>query len=263
MLPPLPNRWVYGEKVPFQESDVVEFKEVSVFSGLFRHKSVGNSGLPKYRETIIGFLNGGEGYLIMGIKNDGTILGVVNTTDETMDMFRLWIDSHFNSLVYKNGKPIDPAKVSIKYSAYPVVSAEADTRNCGAASVIVVEALNRGKPVDIMTRSGTIVRRLNASNFKVTSEPVYRHRDVKGLIYAVQSQMQRLLADKKKVIENLEEKHKEEVYKARLEERASIRDYIELISTSLYQKYKMDMMEDSICVRIMKYVLCMKPVAWE
>ena len=105
MLPILPEKWVYGERVPFQESNLVEFKEVSVFAGLFKNKSLGTSGLPKYRETIIGFLNGGQGYLIMGVKNDGKIIGIENIEDETMDQFKLWIDGCFNTLVYKNGKP--------------------------------------------------------------------------------------------------------------------------------------------------------------
>lgn len=93
MLPILPKVWKYGEKLPFYESSTVEFKEVTVFSGLFRDKSLGKTGLTKYRETLIGFLNSGRGYLLMGIKDDATIVGVENVTCEKIDMLQLWLDS--------------------------------------------------------------------------------------------------------------------------------------------------------------------------
>lgn len=241
MLPLLPEMWVYGEKVPFQESNLVEFKEVTVFAGLFKNKSLGSSGLPKYRETIIGFLNGGQGYLIMGIRNDGTIVGVENIADEVMDKFMLWIDGSFNNLVYKNGKPIDPSKITIKVHVFPVQGY--------ASSVIVIEVENRGKQMDIMTRSGTIIYRLNASNFKVSSEPIYRKRDVKGMIHSIQVQMQTVIDEKRKIIERLQEKHKDEIndiLKSQAKE-------IKIISQSLYEKYKIDERE-SFCSRIMKWI---------
>jgi hypothetical protein len=244
MLPQLPQQWVYGNKAPFQEGATVEFKEVTMFSGLFRHKSVGNSGLPKYRETIIGFLNSGAGLLIMGIKNDGTIVGVEDTNDKTMDMFKLWVDSHYNSLVYKNGKSIDPSTISIKYYTYPVIN------RTTSAQIIVVEAINKRPSMDIMTRSGTVIHRLNASNFKLTVEPIYRKRDVKGMIYAVKSQMHTILADKKRAIEDLQEKHEEEIKRAIHAERQSIRDYVEKISQSLYKRYNSEP-KPSLCSKVM------------
>ena len=239
MLPLLPEIWVFGEKVPFQESNLVEFKEVTVFAGLFKNKSLGSSGLPKYRETIIGFLNGGQGYLIMGIKNDGTISGVDNIADEVMDKFMLWIDGSFNNLAYKNGKPIDPSKITIKVRVFPVEGRD--------ASVIVIEVENRGKQMDIMTRSGTIIYRLNASNFKVCSEPIYRKRDVKGMIHSIQNQMQIVIDEKRKIIERLQEKHKDEINNILKSQAKEIRE----ISESLYEKYKIEEQE-SLCSRIMK-----------
>jgi len=242
MLPTLPLHWVHGEKVPFQESNLVEFKEVTVFAGLFKNKSLGSSGLPKYRETIIGFLNGGQGYLMMGIKNDGTIVGVENIADEVMDKFMLWIDGSFNTLVYKNGKPIDPSKITIKVNVFPVQGYN--------SSVIVIEVENKGKQMDIMTRSGTIIYRLNASNFKVSSEPVYRRRDVKGMIHSIQVQMQTVIDEKRKIIERLQEAHKDNIIGQAKETRV----YIEKISESLYQRYKMEVKE-SWCSRLIKTFL--------
>jgi hypothetical protein len=239
MLPTLPQKWVFGEKVPFQESSLVEFKEVTVFAGLFRNKSLGSSGLPKYRETIIGFLNGGLGYLIMGIRNDGTIMGVENIADEVMDKFMLWIDGNFNSLVYKNGNPIDPSKIKIKVHVFPVEE--------NPSSIIVVEVENRDTTMGIMTLSGTIVYRLNASNFKVTSEPIYRKRDVKGMIHSIELQMQNVIFEKRKAIEKLQEKHKDEIH-AILKSQAN---EIKQISESLYDKYKIE--KESLCSKIIKW----------
>jgi NAD(P)-dependent dehydrogenase (short-subunit alcohol dehydrogenase family) len=81
----IPKSWVYNEKVPFSESNNVEFKQVAIFSGLFKHKASTVSALPKYRDTLIAFLNGGGGYLFMGIHNDRTIMGVNDMTDEDFD----------------------------------------------------------------------------------------------------------------------------------------------------------------------------------
>lgn len=241
MLPTLPEQWVFGEKAPFQESNILEYKEVTVFAGLFKNKSLGTSGLPKYRETIIGFLNGGYGYLIMGIRNDGTIMGVENMTDDSVDKFKLWIDGSFNSLVYKNGKPIDPSRISITFKTYPVTGRDTE------ANIIVIEVINNGKVMDIMTRSGTIIYRLNASNFKVTSEPVYRKRDVKGMIHSIQVQMQHVILEKRKMIEHLQEKHKDEINNILKSQAREIRE----ISESLYEKYKIE--KESMCSRIMKW----------
>jgi hypothetical protein len=198
----LPKTWVYGEKVPFTESNTIEFKRVSVFSGLFIHSSI-NSGLPKYKETLIGFLNSGGGYLFMGILDDGTILGVDDLTESGLDKLNLWVDSCFNCLVYKDGKPINPSKLSLRIHVFPVQGKD--------THVVMIEASNHGLPMDIMTRSGTIIYRLNASNYKVCVEPVYRKSDVKGMIGAIQSQMQSIIDEKHQAIRDLKEAHAEEI----------------------------------------------------
>lgn len=223
MLPSLPEKWAYGEKVPFQENEQVEFKEVAVFSGLFRNKTRRDSGLPKYRETLVGFLNStGQGYLIMGVKDDGTIVGVEDMTPDAIDKFRLWVDSNFNSLVYKNGRSIDPSMISIKFYTYPVIGYN--------SNVVVIEVLNKGNR-DIMLRSGTIIYRLNASNFKVSTEPVYRKRDVNGMIQAVQMKMQSVLDEKRKKIDDLHDQ---------------IRD--------LKREVKYIYERDSFCDKVMKFL---------
>jgi len=251
MLPILPNKWVYGEKVPFLESADIEFKEVKVFSGLFRDTSQGaKTGLTKYRETVIGFLNSGKGYLFMGIKNDGTIVGVENITSENIDMLKLWIDSSFNGLVYTDGKPLDPSKISIKLLIFPVENY--------ASKVVIIKCINSGKLFNIMTQSGTIFHRLSASNYKIVSEPIYRKRDVKGIICSMQSQINKVISEKKRAIEDLKEKHKDAIKEIVQKERNSIRNYIDKISTSLYDKYKLENRKSYLFVDVIKYLLCIR-----
>lgn len=255
MLPQLPTNWIYGQKLPFGESNVVEFKEVTVFSGLFRDKTLGKTGLTKYRETIMAFLNSGMGYLFMGVKDDSTIVGVENVTFDKTDALKLWIDSHFNALVYTDGKPLDPTKISIKLHVFDM---EASLRK-----IIVIEAQNKGKLFDIMTYSGTIVHRLNASNFRIIAEPIYRKRDVKGMIYAMRGQIERVISERKRAISDLKEKHREEIERAVLNERASIREYIDKISKSLYDRYKFESdaggyLSTRTIISVAKYILCVR-----
>lgn len=248
MLPALPKQWVYGEKVPFVESNMVELKEVSIFSGLFKCTSP-TSGLPKFRDTLIGFLNSGGGYLILGIRNDRTIAGVKDMSDSDLDRFKLWVDSTFNVIMYKDGRPIDPSQTSLKVLIFPVEEAETKTY------VVCVEAIHTGQALDIMTRSGKIIYRLNASNYKIASEPMYRKRDVQGMITAIQSQMQSTINDKHKALKLLQEKHKEEI-EALLKgekERSDqhIRSIMTQVSDSLYSKYSSSPRE-SLCKRIIQ-----------
>lgn len=205
-IPNIPTTWIYGEKVPFTESNTVEFKRVSIFSGLFVYTS-SNSGLPKYKETLIGFLNSGGGYLFMGILDDGTILGVEDLTETSLDKLNLWVDSCYNSLVYKDGEPINPAQISLRIRTFPVKGCREDEKR----DIVMIEAINKGLPLDIMTRSGNIIYRLNASNHKMCVEPVYRKSDVKGMITSIQTQMQQIIDEKHRAIRDLKEAHAEEI----------------------------------------------------
>lgn len=251
MLPELPKQWLYGEKLSFTESNHVEFKEVAVFSGLFKNKSSHSSGLPKYRDTLIAFLNSGGGSLFMGIRNDGTILGVNDITDDLFDKLNLWVDSTFNILVHKDGQPLDPSKTRITVATFPVENAPVKSH------VVLIEAAFTGDLNDIMTRGGTIVYRLNASNYKISSEPIYRKRDVQGMIHAIQAQMQSVINDKHKALKILEEKHKNEMESAIRAEKERSEEQMRLImgqvSESLYTIYRP--FKKTLCERISNYIL--------
>ena len=248
MLPILPDKWVYNEKVPFNESNLVEFKRVSIFTGLFTLKSIRGSGLPKYKETIHAFLNGAGGYLIMGILDDGTIVGGENLTPEFLDRFNLWIDSCYGTFTCKDGGPIDPCKIQMKIHTFPVHYAPT------TAHILIVEVINKGVPLNIMNRSGVIIYRLNASNYKMITEPVYKKRDVKGMIQSIQAHMQQIINEKHRALEDLQEKHMDEIKEVVKRESKVTRDYVEKISESLYTKYKIEQKNQGLCGKIMQFI---------
>ena len=248
MLPQLPQQWVFNEKAPFQESNTVEFKRVSIFTGLFNLKSLRGSGLPKYKETIHAFLNGVGGYLIMGVLDDGTIAGGENLTPEFLDRFNLWIDSCYGTFTCKDGIPIDPCLISMKIHTFPVIGVIGPPTH-----ILVVEVINKGAPLNIMNRAGTIIYRLNASNYKMITEPVYKKRDVKGMIHAIQSHMQQAIDEKHRALENIQEKHADEIKEVVKRENKITRDYVEKISESLYEKYRIEKRQ-SLCGKIMRYL---------
>ena len=248
ILPMLPKQWVFGEKVPFTESNMVEFKRVSIFTGLFTLKSLRGSGLPKYKETIHAFLNGAGGYLIMGVLDDGTIAGGENLTAEFLDKFNLWIDSCYVTFTCKDGESIDPGIIQMKIHTFPVLNSSIKT------DILVVEVINKGVPLNIMNRSGVIIYRLNASNYKMITEPVYKKRDVKGMIQSIQCNMQQIINEKHRAIEDLQEKHIDEIKDIVKREGKITRDYVEKISESLYEKYKIEKERESLCSMIMQYL---------
>lgn len=245
----LPNKWVYGDKVPFNESNTVEFKRVSIFTGLFNLKSIRGSGLPKYKETIHAFLNGAGGYLIMGVLDDGTIAGGENLTPDFLDKFNLWIDSCYGTFTCKDGGPIDPCKIKMKIHTFPVENLP----NNLPTHILVVEVINKGAPLNIMNRSGVIIYRLNASNYKMITEPVYKKRDVKGMIQSIQCHMQQIIDEKHRALENIQEKHHDEIKAIVKRESKITRDYMEKISESLYKKYKIEQ-GHNLCEKIMQFI---------
>ena len=95
--------------------------------------------------------------------------------------------------------------------------------------------LKKGK---IETGSGEIIYRLNASNYKLRTEPIYRHRDVQGLIRTVQIQMQGIIKEQHDTIRKMNEKHHVEMARALQIEKdrneKAMRLMIHSLSTNLY-----------------------------
>jgi F0F1-type ATP synthase membrane subunit b/b' len=73
----------------------------------------------------------------------------------------------------------------------------------------------------------------------------------------MQAQLRRTMAEKKRAIEDLKEKHQEEIERIVKYERANIREYVDKISTSLYEKYR-EQNKDSFIIDLVKYLLCIK-----
>ena len=185
----------------------------------------------------------------MGVLDDGTIVGGENLTPEFLDKFNLWIDSCYGTFTCKDGGPIDPCKIQMKIHTFPVYAAPTITHT------LVVEVINKGVPLNIMNRSGIIIYRLNASNYKMITEPVYKKRDVKGMIQSIQGHMQQIIDEKHRALEDLQEKHLDEIKDIVKRESKITRDYVEKISESLYEKYKIEKEHESLCSIVMKYLV--------
>jgi hypothetical protein len=188
----------------------------------------------------------------MGILDDGTIVGGENLTPEFLDRFNLWIDSCYGTFTCKDGGPIDPCKIQMKIHTFPVHCAPTTTH------ILVVEVINKGVPLNIMNRSGVIIYRLNASNYKMITEPVYKKRDVKGMIQSIQGHMQQIIDEKHRALEDLQEKHLDDIKAVIKRESKIARNYVEKISESLYTKYKIEQEKQGLCGKIMEYLGMLK-----
>jgi hypothetical protein len=66
--------------------------------------------------------------------------------------------------------------------------------------------------------------------------------------------MQQVIDEKHRALEDIQEKHMDEI-KAIIKRESNItRDYVEKISKSLYTKYKIEQ-EQNLCSKIMKYLV--------
>jgi hypothetical protein len=74
----------------------------------------------------------------------------------------------------------------------------------------------------------------------------------------MQSQINKVISEKKRAIEDLKEKHKDAIKEIVQKERNSIRNYIDKISTSLYDKYKLENRKSYLFVDVIKYLLCIR-----
>jgi hypothetical protein len=260
-----PTVWTFGETMPQGEGNKCEYKEARSLSGAMY------TSLQKYKDTLIGFLNVGGGVLILGVKNDGTILGIEDVSVVDLDKLNVWVDTMYCHLVYKDGSQLDPRKVSFKvkifevqgsqqplpfrwnpknwtlYTTTPLESKDEpstlSTTTTTKRICIAIEAHNYhcGEAMEIMTRGGEIIYRLNASNYKVSTEAIYRQRDVQGMIKTVHEQMSKVIKEQHNTIKRLQQKHQEEIEDIMDQEKKKtdtmIRVVVEQVSATLYSKY--------------------------
>jgi hypothetical protein len=284
-----PTMWTFGEKMPQGEGNKCEYKEARSLSGAMY------TSLQKYKDTLIGFLNVGGGVLILGVKNDGTILGIEDVSVVDLDKLNVWVDTMYCHLVYKDGSQLDPRKVSFKVKTFEVLGSHQplpfrwnpkswtlyktatgesnDKPSTSNRICIAIEAHNThcGEAMEIMTRGGEIIYRLNASNYKVSTEAIYRQRDVQGMIRTVHEQMSKVIKEQHNTIKRLQQKHQEEIEEIMEQEKKKtdtmIRVVVEQVSATLYSKYNTSLPANrnnvcrlrgagSLCRCLLKVFLC-------
>lgn len=246
MMPSLPETWVAGAKMPFGEGTNAEFKLAKSFTGAM------HTSLTKYRETVCGFLNSGGGYLILGVSDKGEIVGMDEVNPYTLDRMNCWADSIFGTLSLKDGTPLNPKETSVRVLSFPVEGTK--------RSVVIVEAQHTGANLEVMTKGGDIFYRLNASNYRLSSEPVYRKRDVEGMLQTARVQMQEVIDLQHKTIKQMQERHREEIFRTMSQEKErsekQMREIMSQVSVSLYKMYHPVGAPPSFCSRLIRYVLC-------
>lgn len=278
-----PLNWTFGQKMPQGEGNRCEYKEARSLSGAMV------TSLQKYKDTLIGFLNVGGGVMILGVKNDGTILGIENVSVVDLDKLNVWVDTMYCHLVYKDGSQLDPRKVSFKVRTFEVEGSyeplpfrwnpkcwilDKDTSDHTTIDIsgnsvkricIAIEAINTGEAMEVMTRGGEIIYRLNASNYKVSTEAIYRQRDVQGMIRTVHEQMSKVIKEQHNTIKRLQQKHQDEIEDILEQQKkktdANIRAVIEQVSASLYTKYNSSVPSsrcktEGLCRCILRFLLC-------
>jgi len=239
----LPKKWIYGEKMPQPEGPNIEYKKAQRLPGAML------TSLPKYRDTLIGLLNVGGGYLVLGITNDGIIEGIDTVSEDEMDKFRVWVDMQYGTLHYLDGSRLDPLKTSLKVKVIPVEN------TMPVKNIVIVEAANTSDPLQIQTTGGEIIYRLNASNYKMSTEPIYRHRDVQGMVRTVQEQLQKIIQEQHQVMIAMRLKHQEEMDRVMRAEKEAVRNTIKQVSESLYRTYHpLPQAPPSMCSRLLRWV---------
>jgi predicted HTH transcriptional regulator len=228
----LPKKWIVGEKMPCVEGTNIEFKESRNLRGSMA------TSLAKYRETLTGLLNVGGGYLILGVTDQGIIKGVDESDDDALDKFRVAIDILYGELNYKDGKSLDPELTSLKVKVFPLENTD--------RKIIVIEAINNADILTIQSGGGYLIYRLNASNYRLRSERIYRHRDVQGLVKTVKQKMSLM-------IEEQHNRHKEILKEQRLKSEKEMTDLIKAISDSLYETYRIQS-EPTLCERFLDLI---------
>jgi hypothetical protein len=66
--------------------------------------------------------------------------------------------------------------------------------------------------------------------------------------------MQQIIDEKHRALEDLQEIHMDEIKEVIKRESKITRDYVEKISESLYEKYKIEQGNQGLCMKIMRYI---------
>ena len=133
------------EQFKYSESNWLEFKE-----------SIVSCSIEKIIETICAFLNTDGGYIIIGINDNGKLVGH-KSKSKNIDNFKLLIDNKIsnNTIIYQNDEVIIDKYLSI-----------IEIVNKNKNKFILIKIFPQ-KDKNYKLINGTVIHRLNASNRKI------------------------------------------------------------------------------------------------
>lgn len=155
-------------KFPFAESQNFEYKECLNIS--FKDKILA---------TICAFLNGGGGYLILGVRDNLDICGV-DPTPKELDNFLLKLDQiiHHSQIVTCENETIPIDTIQTRVVRLPT------------NRVLVLIKVSKILDSSYKLSDGSVYYRLNCSNYKISSSKVYNQSQVWALIEKERSDVQ-------------------------------------------------------------------------
>lgn len=148
------RHFLQGEKLPFKESQYIEFKQ-----------NYSTSGIQQYKKTICALLNTHGGYLIFGVRNDGIVTG---THERQVDHARLMADQAIQELIYEDGSHLAPNAIQVK--TVPVTISD---------HIIIIRCTRCNLNVYFKDGSGFIRR--NASTTRIKKDRFYTTGEVERL----------------------------------------------------------------------------------
>lgn len=183
--------WYREEFFPFPEGREWEFKEYNSL------RSANRSYKDTWRRTIVAFLNASGGVLLLGIRDNGQIVGIPATVGD-IDDFKRIIDGMIMESIYINDGS------HIHYQAIVRVEAillEAE-RYIIVLNVFPLFIANEERY--FVCRNGDRFLRLNACNCRVPTKPLFTQIQVDQILMAKkklwQSEMEQSKVAKQKEI---------------------------------------------------------------
>jgi predicted HTH transcriptional regulator len=155
-------------KFPFAESQNFEYKECLNIS--FKDKILA---------TICAFLNGGGGYLILGVRDNLDICGI-DLTPKELDCFLLKLDHiiHHSQIVTCDNENI------------PFKTIETRVVRLITNRVLILIKVTKLLDSSYKLSDGSVYYRLNCSNYKISSSKVYNQSQMWALIEKERSDVQ-------------------------------------------------------------------------
>lgn len=165
-LPSLPSTFVFNTTFPYPEGNQLEFKKQNVC---------------KLAETLCGFLNSNGGHYIIGINDDGLIVGIKR---KNLDEYMRHVDHIISTGGIVNSATKDyVTSKHLSCAAFNLEGAE-------GKYILVCTANPDEESQDLWQVSDTIIYRMNASNRRVSvvsTSPAIEIRCLKNKLAVLES----------------------------------------------------------------------------